>query len=150
MHSLLNFVGMGGLTLTQKTIIVAIAAVTVLVGKTALSALMAGRILRFLANRQADVSVRLARDFLSRPLIDRNRRLQAWSIKARELIDRKQQRLDPTSPAFKAHVGRLNLDRAKIARLLKAQEEWLTRTMRTSETGVLQVALAVVGPGVAG
>ena len=51
---------MGGLTLTQKTIIVAIAAVTVLVGKTALSALMAGRILRFLANRQADVSVRLA------------------------------------------------------------------------------------------
>ena len=73
--SLLNLVGMGGLTLTQKTIIVAIAAVTVLVGKTALSALMAGRILRFLANRQADVSVRLARDFLSRPLID----VQRWT-----------------------------------------------------------------------
>ena len=73
--SLLNFFGMGDMTVTQKTVIVAVVAVTVLVGKTALSALMAGRILRFLANRQADVSVRLARDFLSRPLID----VQRWT-----------------------------------------------------------------------
>ena len=73
--SLLNFFGMGDMTVTQKTVIVAVVAVTVLVGKTALSALMAGRILRFLANRQADVSVRLAREFLSRPLID----VQRWT-----------------------------------------------------------------------
>lgn len=85
---------------------------------------------------------------LSRPLIERNRRLQAWADKARSLIDRKQERLDPASPAFKAHVGRLNQDRAKIDRVLKAQEEWLNRTMRTSDAGVLQVALVVVGPGV--
>ncbi len=73
--SVLSFVGMGGLTITQKTVIVAVVAVTVLVGKTILSALMAGRIFRFLANRQADVSGRLARNFLSRPLMD----VQRWT-----------------------------------------------------------------------
>ena len=85
---------------------------------------------------------------LSRPLIDRTHRLQAWAAKARGLIDHKQERLEPASPSYKAHVGRLNLDRARIDRLLKSQQEWLKRTMRTSDTGVLQVALAVVGPGV--
>ena len=73
--SILSFVGMGGLTITQKTVIVALAAVTVLVGKTILSAFMTGRIYKFLANRQADVSGALARDFLSRPLMD----VQRWT-----------------------------------------------------------------------
>ncbi len=51
------------------------AAVTVLVAKTALSAVMQRRIFRFLANRQAEVSARLARAFLSRPLMD----VQRWT-----------------------------------------------------------------------
>lgn len=85
---------------------------------------------------------------LGRPMIERNRRLQAWADKAGVLIDRKQERLDAQAPAYKAHIGRLNQERAKIDRVLKAQKEWLERTMRTSETGVLQLAMVVVGPGV--
>ncbi len=85
---------------------------------------------------------------LSRPLNERKRRLNAWADKARDLIAHKQERLDATAPAFKAHLGRLNQERAKIDRILKAQQEWLERTMRTSDTSVLQVAMVIVGPGV--
>jgi len=74
-QSLLDSVGLGGLTVSQLSVIVALAAVLTLVMKTVLSALMARRITRFLANRQADVSARLAREFLSRPLLD----VQRWT-----------------------------------------------------------------------
>lgn len=74
-QSLLDGLGLGGLTVSQLSVIIALSAVLILVLKTFLSALMARRITRFLANRQADVSVRLAREFLSRPLID----VQRWT-----------------------------------------------------------------------
>lgn len=74
-QGLLESIGLGGLTVSQLSVVVALAAVLILVLKTFLSALMARRITRFLANRQADVSVRLARAFLSRPLID----VQRWT-----------------------------------------------------------------------
>lgn len=74
-QSLLDSLGFGDLTISQVTVIVAFAAVIILILKTALSALLSRRIMRFLANRQSDVSVRLARDFLSRPLID----VQRWT-----------------------------------------------------------------------
>lgn len=67
--------GLGDLTVTQLTIVLAIAAVLVLVLKTALSAYMARRIFRFLANRQAEVSASLARRFLRMPLLD----VQRWT-----------------------------------------------------------------------
>ena len=67
-ENLLASVGLEDLTISQLSVILALAAVAILVIKTALSALMSRRIIRFLANRQADVSVRLAREFLSRPL----------------------------------------------------------------------------------
>lgn len=67
-QGLLDFLGRGDLTVSQLSVILALSAVAILVLKTVLSALMSRRIIRFLANRQADVSVRLARDFLSRPL----------------------------------------------------------------------------------
>lgn len=67
-ENMLATVGLEGLTISQVSVIIALAAVAILVLKTALSALMSRRIIRFLANRQADVSVRLAREFLSRPL----------------------------------------------------------------------------------
>ena len=85
---------------------------------------------------------------LGRPLIDRQQRITAWANKARELVAIKQEQLDASSQAFNAHLGRLNQDRAKIDRILKAQHDWLERTMRTSEIGVLQLAMVVVGPGV--
>lgn len=85
---------------------------------------------------------------LSRPLINHSKRIKAWAEKARELIAHKQERLDATSPAFKAHVGRLNQERKKIEDIFKAQEDWRNRTMTTSETPVLQLALVVVGPGI--
>jgi len=74
-QSALDTVGLGDLTISQLSVILAGFAVTVLVGKTALSALMARRIFRFLANRQAEVSAGLAREFLNRPLLD----VQRWT-----------------------------------------------------------------------
>ena len=74
-QTVLDALGLGDLTITQLSAVVAVAAVTVLVAKTALSAVMQRRIFRFLANRQAEVSARLARAFLSRPLMD----VQRWT-----------------------------------------------------------------------
>ena len=67
--------GLSGLTVTQLTIVLAIAAVLVLVLKTVLSAYMSRRIFTFLANRQAEVSASLARKFLRMPLLD----VQRWT-----------------------------------------------------------------------
>lgn len=72
---LLDLLGIQGLTVAQLSVLLAGLAVTVLVGKTILSAILSRRIFRFLANRQADVSARLAREFLSRPLLD----VQHWT-----------------------------------------------------------------------
>jgi len=65
----IDLLGLGNLTVSQASVIVAFGAVFVLVLKTVLQALLARRIFRFLANRQAAVSASLARDFLSRPLL---------------------------------------------------------------------------------
>jgi ATP-binding cassette, subfamily B, bacterial PglK len=62
-------IGLGDLTVSQMSVIVAFTAVFVLVLKTVLQAIMSRRIFRFLANRQAEVSANLARQFLSRPLL---------------------------------------------------------------------------------
>lgn len=70
-----DLLGLSDLTVTQLTIILAVAAVLVLVLKTASSAYMARRIFRFLANRQAEVSASLARRFLRMPLLD----VQRWT-----------------------------------------------------------------------
>jgi ABC-type multidrug transport system fused ATPase/permease subunit len=74
-QGVLDRLGLGDMTISQLSVTLALSAVTILVLKTVLSALMSRRIIRFLANRQADVSVRLARDFLSRPLAD----VQRWT-----------------------------------------------------------------------
>ena len=65
----LQFLGLENLTVSQVSVIIALAAVFILVLKTGLQAIMARRIARFLANRQAEVSASLARQFLSRPLL---------------------------------------------------------------------------------
>ena len=67
--TVLNWFGLGSLTVSQISVIIALTAVFVLVLKTLLQALMTRRISRFLANRQAEVSASLARRFLSRPLL---------------------------------------------------------------------------------
>ena len=69
-------VGLGGLTVSQLSVVIALAAVTILVLKTVLSALLSRGIIRFLAARQSEVSVRLAREFLSRPLAQ----VQRWTM----------------------------------------------------------------------
>lgn len=74
-QDLLDRVGLDGFTISQLSVIVALAAVSVLVLKTILSALLTRRITRFLANRQAEVSAGLARRFLRRPLAD----VQLWT-----------------------------------------------------------------------
>jgi ABC-type multidrug transport system fused ATPase/permease subunit len=74
-QEILERLGLGDLTVSQLSVIIALAAVTILVLKSVLSALMFRRITRFLANRQADVSVRLARNFLSKPLME----VQRWT-----------------------------------------------------------------------
>ena len=73
--SVIDAVGLGNATVSQLSVGIALAAVLILVLKTFLSALMTKRITRFLANRQADLSVRLASDFLSRPLSQ----VQRWT-----------------------------------------------------------------------
>ena len=66
--SFLSPIGLGSITFSQLTVIIALTAVGILVLKTVLSAILSRRIIRFLAHRQADVSVRLASEFLRRPL----------------------------------------------------------------------------------
>ncbi|MFM7145507.1 MAG: hypothetical protein ACKOW5_04140, partial [Actinomycetales bacterium] len=62
--------GLGELTSTQLAGMIGLVAVIALVSKTIISAYMSRRIIGFLARQQATVSARLARDFLSRPLLD--------------------------------------------------------------------------------
>jgi ABC-type multidrug transport system fused ATPase/permease subunit len=68
-QTVLDWFGLGDLTVSQVSVVIALTAVFVLVLKTVLQALMTRRISRFLANRQAEVSASLARRFLSRPLL---------------------------------------------------------------------------------
>ena len=67
---LIDTVGLGGLTISQLSVVLALTAVTVLVAKTIASAIMSRWITRFLAARQAEVSTRLARGFLALPMAD--------------------------------------------------------------------------------
>jgi ABC-type multidrug transport system fused ATPase/permease subunit len=67
--------GLGGLTASQLIGLLAASAVVLLLLKTFLSAMITRRMLHFLANRQADVSARMARTILSRQLLE----VQRWS-----------------------------------------------------------------------
>jgi ATP-binding cassette, subfamily B, bacterial PglK len=67
--------GLESLTSSQLIGLLAASAVVLLLTKTLLSALITRRMFRFLANRQADVSARLARKILSRPILE----VQRWS-----------------------------------------------------------------------
>ncbi len=75
MQSWIDRLGLGDLTASQLVGVFALAAVVLLVTKTIVSAILTRKMMRFLANRQADVSARLARSLLSRPLLD----VQRWS-----------------------------------------------------------------------
>ena len=75
LQSVLNAFGLGNLTVSRLTVFIAVAAVLILILKTILSALMSRLVIRFLAHRQRDVSVELARKFLTRPLVD----VQRWT-----------------------------------------------------------------------
>jgi len=72
---MLSWFGINNPTVSQVSVVIALSAVFILVFKTVLSALLSRRIIRFLAHQQAEVSARLARDFLSRPLAD----VQRWT-----------------------------------------------------------------------
>jgi ATP-binding cassette subfamily C protein len=74
-QSFTDAIGLGGLTVTQLSVFLAVLAVFILVLKTGLAAFMSRRIFRFLANRQAEVSASLARRFLRMPLLD----VQRWT-----------------------------------------------------------------------
>ena len=74
-QSILEVTGLDGLTVSQLSVFIALAAVLVLVMKTVVSAVMTRVITRFLAHRQADLSVTLARSFLARPLSQ----VQRWT-----------------------------------------------------------------------
>jgi ATP-binding cassette, subfamily B, bacterial PglK len=71
----LTSLGLGDLTASQLVGLVAAVAVLLLLTKTVAQAFLTRRMYRFLANRQADVSARLARTMLSQPLL----RVQRWS-----------------------------------------------------------------------
>ena len=74
-QNLVDALGLGGLTVTQLSVLLAVSAVIVLILKTVLAALVARRIFRFLANRQAEVAAGLARRYLRMPLLD----VQRWT-----------------------------------------------------------------------
>ncbi len=67
---IIDLIGLGGLTVSQLSVLLALTAVVILVFKTIASAFMSRWINRFLAARQAEVSTRLARGFLALPLAD--------------------------------------------------------------------------------
>lgn len=69
-QNIIDALGLGGLTVSQLSVVLALAAVTVLVAKTIASAFMSRWITRFLAARQAEVSTQLARGFLALPMTD--------------------------------------------------------------------------------
>ena len=71
----INAVGLGGLTVSQLSVVLALSAVAILVFKTIASAFLGRWITRFLAARQAEVSTQLARSFLALPLAD----VQRWT-----------------------------------------------------------------------
>ena len=75
MQSILDPLGLGGLTNSQLVGLLGALAVVALVGKTAASAYLSRRVIIFLARQQADASARLAQELLARPLID----VQRWS-----------------------------------------------------------------------
>jgi len=75
LQSALDTIGLGNLTVSQLSVIVALSAVFVLIAKSLLSAFMTQRIMHFLANRQADLSISLASRFLSRPITE----VQRWT-----------------------------------------------------------------------
>lgn len=68
-------VGLGGLSNSQLIGALGLAAALAMILKTALAAYLTKRLITFLASQQAVVSVRLSREFLSRPLLD----VQRWS-----------------------------------------------------------------------
>ena len=72
---ILSWFGLDDVSVSQAAVILAGLAVVILIAKTALSAVMSRRIMVFLANRQAELSVRLARAFLARPLME----VQRWT-----------------------------------------------------------------------
>ena len=74
-QSFLEATGLSALTISQLSVLLALTAVFVLVAKTLISAVMTRVITRFLAHRQADLSVTLAREFLQRPLSQ----VQRWT-----------------------------------------------------------------------
>ena len=74
-QTILDVTGLDALTVSQLSVFIALAAVLVLVMKTVISAIMTRVITRFLAHRQADLSVALARTFLARPLTQ----VQRWT-----------------------------------------------------------------------
>jgi ABC-type multidrug transport system fused ATPase/permease subunit len=67
-QSFIDAIGLGDLTVTQLSVVLAVAAVCILVFKTVASAFLSRWIIRFLATQQAEVSTKLARGFLSLPL----------------------------------------------------------------------------------
>lgn len=75
MQSILDPLGLGGLTNSQLVGLFGTLAVLALIGKTLASAYLTRRVIIFLARQQADASARLARELLARPLID----VQRWS-----------------------------------------------------------------------
>ena len=75
MQSILDPLGLGGLTNSQLVGLFGALAVLALIGKTVASAYLTRRVIVFLARQQADASARLARELLARPLID----VQRWS-----------------------------------------------------------------------
>ncbi|MDA9863342.1 ABC transporter ATP-binding protein/permease [bacterium] len=74
-QNFIDAIGLGGMTVTQLSVILAIAAVFILVFKTVASAFLTRWITRFLASQQAEVSTRLARGFLALPLAN----VQRWT-----------------------------------------------------------------------
>lgn len=74
-QQLLDRLGIGNLTVSQLSVLLALLAVTILVGKTFASALLLRLITVFLARQQADLATRLSRAFLRLPLTD----VQRWT-----------------------------------------------------------------------
>lgn len=75
LSSALDTFGLGNLTNSQLIGLLGGLAALTMIGKTLIAAFMTRKVITFLARQQAEVSTRLARELLSRPLLD----VQRWS-----------------------------------------------------------------------
>lgn len=85
---------------------------------------------------------------LGSDLKTQQQRLKTWAAAQKVQADAAAARLDPTSRAYRAHLGRIQRISTRADALVESEKNWLDRSMKTVNEPVLRIALAIAGTGV--